>query len=86
MSKLMTLLFLYRNGYTVRKYLSIETEIEKTKESYYEALATSSIGWNEGKNDRTHSAKNSKMEDTLKKSVRREQLATAKSAKGPHGL
>jgi Fic family protein len=36
---------LYRSGYIVGKYLSIETIIENTKESYYEALYDSSIGW-----------------------------------------
>lgn len=51
MSRLMTLLLLYRNGYTVGKYVSIEAEIEKTKETYYESLAASSVGWNEGVND-----------------------------------
>lgn len=51
MSRLMTLLLLYRNGYTVGKYVSIEAEIEKTKETYYEALRASSVGWNEGGND-----------------------------------
>ena len=53
MSRLMTLLLLYRNGYTVGKYVSIEAEIEKTKETYYEALAASSVGWNEGLSDYT---------------------------------
>lgn len=53
MSRLMTLLLLYRNGYTVGKYVSIEAEIERTKETYYEALATSSIGWNEDASDYT---------------------------------
>ncbi len=53
MSRLMTLLLLYRNGYTVGKYVSIEAEIEKTKETYYEALAASSIGWSEGEGDYT---------------------------------
>ena len=51
MSRLMTLLLLYRNGYTVGKYISIEAEIEKTKETYYESLAASSVGWNEGESD-----------------------------------
>ena len=51
MSRLMTLLLLYRNGYTVGKYISIEAEIEKTKETYYEALGASSIGWAEGESD-----------------------------------
>jgi Fic family protein len=45
LSRLLTLLVLYRSGYIVGKYLSIETIIENTKESYYEALYDSSIGW-----------------------------------------
>lgn len=53
MSRLMTLLLLYRNGYTVGKYISIEAEIEASKETYYEALAASSAGWHEGTNDYT---------------------------------
>ena len=51
MSRLMTLLLLCRNGYTVGKYVSIEAEIEKTKETYYEALAASSVGWGKGEGD-----------------------------------
>ena len=50
MSRLLTLLLLYRSGYLVGKYVSIEHEIEATKETYYEALQQSSPGWNEGKN------------------------------------
>ena len=53
MSRLITLLLLYRSGYTVGKYVSIEAEIERTKETYYEALAASSIGWENGENDYT---------------------------------
>ncbi len=51
MSRLLTLLLLYRSGYIVGKYISIEMIIEKTKETYYEALLNSSSGWYEGKND-----------------------------------
>ena len=51
MSRLLTLLLLYRSGYTVGKYVSIEKEIERTKSTYYEALAASSIGWQDGNND-----------------------------------
>ena len=51
MSRLLTLLLLYRSGYLVGRYVSIEHEIEKSKEQYYEALQQSSHGWNEG----THS-------------------------------
>lgn len=51
MSRLLTLLLMYRSGYDVGKYVSIEKEIERTKKTYYEALAASSQGWREGKGD-----------------------------------
>ena len=51
MSRLLTLLLLYRSGYIVGKYISIEHLIEKTKDSYYEALQDSSSSWHEGEND-----------------------------------
>jgi Fic family protein len=50
MSRLLTLLLLYRSGYNVGKYISLEMIIERTKESYYEALHDSSIGWTENQN------------------------------------
>lgn len=53
MSRLLTLLLLYQNGYEVGKYISIEKQIEKTKDAYYDMLAQSDIGWHEGKNDPT---------------------------------
>lgn len=51
MSRLLTLLLLYKAGYLVGKYVSIEKEIERTKGGYYDALAASSEGWHEGAND-----------------------------------
>lgn len=51
MSRLLTLLLLYRSGYIVGKYISVEKEIADSKETYYEALHDSSIGWHEEKND-----------------------------------
>lgn len=51
MSRLLTLLLLYRAGYIVGKYISIEKLIEETKETYYEVLQESSAGWHAGKND-----------------------------------
>lgn len=51
MSRLLTLLLLYRSGYNIGKYISIEMLIEKSKETYYEALHESSIGWHEGENN-----------------------------------
>ena len=44
MSRLLTLLLLYRSGYIVGKYISIEKAIETTKDTYYEALQSSSQG------------------------------------------
>ena len=51
MSRLLTLLLLYRSGYIVGKYVSMEKLIADGKESYYEALSDSSVGWHEGEND-----------------------------------
>ena len=51
MSRLLTLLLLYRAGYIVGKYISIERLIENTKGTYYEALEASSAGWHDEKND-----------------------------------
>ena len=50
MSRLLTLLLFYKAGYIVGKYISIEMLIEKTKETYYEALQASSSGWHECSN------------------------------------
>ena len=50
MSRLLTLLLLYRSGYLVGKYISIEKIIEETKETYYEVLEESSALWIRGKN------------------------------------
>jgi Fic family protein len=51
MSRLLTLLLLYRSGYIVGKYISIEKLISDSKENYYETLQQSSYGWHEGEND-----------------------------------
>lgn len=53
MSRLLTTLLLYRAGYVVGKYVSLESKIEKTKESYYKALEKSDINWNREENDIT---------------------------------
>lgn len=53
MSRLLTTLLLYRAGYVVGKYVSLESKIEKTKESYYKALEKSDINWNREENDLT---------------------------------
>lgn len=51
LSRLLTLLLLYRSGYIVGKYISIEKLTEQSKDSYYEALHRSSEHWHEGEND-----------------------------------
>ncbi len=51
MSRLLTLLLLYRSGYFVGWYISIERLIADSKTTYYEALQDSSTGWHEGTND-----------------------------------
>ena len=51
MSRLLTLLLLYRAGYIVGKYISIEKLIEQTKETYYEALQNSSANWHVDENN-----------------------------------
>ncbi len=48
MSRLLTTLLLYRNGFYVGKYISLESKIAKDKDEYYNALAASQIGWHEG--------------------------------------
>lgn len=49
MSRLLTTLLLYRNGFYVGKYISLEAMIAKNKDLYYNALAESQSGWHEGK-------------------------------------
>ena len=53
MSRLLTLLLLYKSGYEVGKYISIERQIEKTKDVYYEVLQEIDRGWHEEMNDPT---------------------------------
>ena len=53
MSRLLSLLLLYKEGYTVGRYISFERVVEDTKESYYNALFRSSQGWHEGNHDIT---------------------------------
>ena len=51
MSRLLTLLLLYRAGYIVGKYISLEMLTEQTKETYYQTLKDSSAQWHENEND-----------------------------------
>lgn len=50
MSRLLSLLLLYKNGYDVGKYVSLENIINKNKGLYYQKLYESSSGWMENKN------------------------------------
>ena len=51
MSRLLTTLLLYRSGFYVGKYISLEAKIAKNKDLYYDALAASQEGWHEGQDD-----------------------------------
>ena len=51
MSRLLTTLLLYRNGFYVGKYISLEAKIAKNKDLYYNALSESQHGWHEGTED-----------------------------------
>lgn len=53
MSRLLTTLLLYKCGYLVGRYISIESKIEKTKQNYYDVLKRCGDGWHEEKNDST---------------------------------
>lgn len=50
-SRLLTLLLLYKAGYTVGKYISIEKLTEVTKDTYYKTIYESSQNWNKNEND-----------------------------------
>ena len=51
MSRLLTTLLLYRNGFYVGKYISLEAKIAKNKDLYYDALSASQEGWHQGTDD-----------------------------------
>jgi Fic family protein len=51
MSRLLTLLLFYRAEYIVGKYISLEKLIENSKDSYYEVLQNSSVGWHDNESD-----------------------------------
>ena len=51
MSRLLTTLLLYRSGFYVGKYISLEAKIAQHKDLYYDALAASQIGWHNGTDD-----------------------------------
>ena len=51
MSRLLTTLLLYRSGYYIGKYISLEAKIAASKEDYYAALSKSQSGWITGHDD-----------------------------------
>ena len=51
MSRLLTTLLLYRSGFYVGKYISLEAKIAKNKDLYYDVLRQAQIGWHEGTED-----------------------------------
>lgn len=51
MSRLLTTLLLYRSGFYVGKYISLEAKISKNKDLYYGALNQAQHGWHDGKED-----------------------------------
>ena len=51
MSRLLTTLLLYRSGFNVGKYISLEAKIAKNKDLYYDALRRSQDGWHERNED-----------------------------------
>ena len=53
MSRLLTTLLLYRSGFYVGKYISLEMKIAKNKDLYYDALYASQQGWHEETDDPT---------------------------------
>ena len=51
MSRLLTTLLLYRSGFYVGKYISLEAKIAKNKDLYYNVLRQAQNGWHEGTED-----------------------------------
>ena len=51
MSRLLTTLLLYRSGFYIGKYISLEAKIAKSKDLYYDALLRAQQGWQEGTED-----------------------------------
>ena len=49
-SRLLSLLLLYKNGFDAGKYVSFEEQINNNKGYYYETLRESSVGWDTNEN------------------------------------
>ena len=52
-SRLLTTLLLYRAGFEIGKYISLEAKIAKNKDAYYEAVEESQVGWHKQQDDPT---------------------------------
>lgn len=52
MSRLLTTLLLYRSGFEIGKYISLEAKIAKDKDLYYDALNQAQNGWHDGAEDK----------------------------------
>ena len=52
MSRILTTLLLYKSGFCIGKYISLETKIAKSKDLYYDALREAQDGWYEEKEDK----------------------------------
>ena len=50
MNRLLITLLLYRRGYFVGKYISLDSKITRNKDFYYDALEACQGGWHEGTN------------------------------------
>ena len=51
MSRLLTTLLLYKSGFYVGKYISLEMKIAKNKDLYYDVLGQAQVGWHEETED-----------------------------------
>lgn len=51
MSRLLSLLLLYKNGFSIGKYISFENQINLNKKEYYQSLKLSSDNWGNNAND-----------------------------------
>lgn len=50
-SRLLTLLSLYKQGYEVGRYIGLERLVEDSRSDYYDVLQRSSQGWHQGQHD-----------------------------------
>jgi Fic family protein len=50
MSRLLSLLLLYKNGFDAGRYISFEEKICLSKDDYFNSIRESSVGWHENNN------------------------------------